>query len=185
MVLIMVLIPLGQWQRSPYEALRGQHNSHPAAHNSTRRNCHYSLLILELDAAAQVELESVSGNMDMHFLNADLTNAYRNLSNVVLALVPAAAASAPALLLGAHFDSTLDTPGACHSGVGRTLQFCSCKRHFRPMSSCEGGCIVMLHAHACAIACIQTSSWSLHIAVHWCMTRAIETHGRSLECIRT
>ena len=73
-----------------------------------------------------MELESVSGDMDMHFLNADLTNAYRNLSNVVLALVPAAAAGAPALLLGAHFDSTLDTPGAssfwrsgasCHSAA--------------------------------------------------------------------
>lgn len=51
--------------------------------------------------------------MDMHFLNADLTNAYRNLSNIVLALVPRAAAHLPALLLGAHFDTTLDTPGEC------------------------------------------------------------------------
>lgn len=90
---------------------------------------------LQLDAAAQVELESVSGDMDMHFLNADLTNAYRNLSNVVLALVPAAAAGAPALLLGAHFDSTLDTPGVLQSGVGRILPLCSCIRYFRPMSS--------------------------------------------------
>ena len=53
--------------------------------------------------------------MDMHFLNADLTNAYRNLSNIVLALVPRAAAHAPALLLGAHFDTTLDTPGECRA----------------------------------------------------------------------
>lgn len=49
--------------------------------------------------------------MDMHFLSADLTNAYRNLTNLVLALVPRAAAHVPALLLGAHFDTTLDTPG--------------------------------------------------------------------------
>ncbi len=64
----------------------------------------------------QVELETVSGAMDMHFLNADLTNAYAELDNVVLALVPAAGAAAPGLLLGAHFDATLDTPGA---GLGR------------------------------------------------------------------
>ncbi len=64
----------------------------------------------------QVELETVSGAMDMHFLNADLTNAYAELDNVVLALVPAAGATAPGLLLGAHFDATLDTPGA---GLGR------------------------------------------------------------------
>lgn len=62
-------------------------------------------------ALLQVELESASGAMDMHFLNADLTNAYRNLTNIVLALVPRAAAHVPAVLLGAHFDTTLDTPG--------------------------------------------------------------------------
>ena len=107
-----------------------------------------------LDTAAQVEVESVSGDMDMHFLNADLTNAYRNLSNVVLALVPAAAASVPALLLGAHFDSTLDTPGASHSGVVLILPSCSCKRSFGPCChikvSAMCGC-VHLHAqlHAC------------------------------------
>ena len=38
--------------------------------------------------------------MDMHFLNADLTNAYRNLSNIVLALVPRAAAHVPAAASG-------------------------------------------------------------------------------------
>ncbi|KAK9839270.1 hypothetical protein WJX81_004900 [Elliptochloris bilobata] len=76
------------------------------------------------DLAVEVELQSVSGAMDMHFLKADLTNAYRNLSNVVLALVPAAAARLPALLLGAHFDTTLDTPGASDAAacVGVALE---------------------------------------------------------------
>jgi hypothetical protein len=75
-----------------------------------------------------VELETVSGAMDMHFLNADLTNAYAELDNVVLALVPAAGARAPGLLLGAHFDATLDTPGA---GPGRGRARAACARNAR------------------------------------------------------
>ena len=103
---------------------------------------------LPLDTAVQVEVESVSGDMDMHFLNADLTNAYRNLTNVVLALVPAAAANTPALLLGAHFDSTLDTPGALQSGVGQTPPPSSRTCSLGPASSPGGECAAYYCVHS-------------------------------------
>lgn len=40
-----------------------------------------------------------------------MTNAYKNVSNVVLVIQPAGMADRPALLLNAHFDSTLGSAG--------------------------------------------------------------------------
>jgi hypothetical protein len=48
----------------------------------------------------------------MVFLRHMMTNAYANVSNVVLAIQPADVADRPALLLNAHFDSTLGSAGA-------------------------------------------------------------------------
>ena len=50
--------------------------------------------------------------MDLEFLHAGFTNAYINVTNVVLVLTPSAAAEdTPAVLVNAHFDSTLGSPG--------------------------------------------------------------------------
>ena len=76
----------GQWQA---QSTRGSARECiaaplPAAHRSTWPQPSHLSTHTQPSTAAQVELESVSGDMDMHFLNADLTNAYRNLSNIVL-----------------------------------------------------------------------------------------------------
>lgn len=48
----------------------------------------------------------------MEFLHSNFTNAYINVTNVLLVLTPAAAKpDTPAVLLNAHFDSTLGSPG--------------------------------------------------------------------------
>lgn len=50
--------------------------------------------------------------MDLQFLHAGFTNAYVNVTNVLLVLRPSAAkADTPAVLVNAHFDSTLGSPG--------------------------------------------------------------------------
>lgn len=49
----------------------------------------------------------------MHAFRFEIANVYQNLSNVVLRLAPAdpAAAARKAVLLNAHYDSTLGTKG--------------------------------------------------------------------------
>ena len=47
----------------------------------------------------------------MVFLRHMMTNAYANVSNVVLVLQPVGVADRPALLMNAHFDSTLGSAG--------------------------------------------------------------------------
>ena len=59
----------------------------------------------------QVALERATGAVDMRFMHADITNAYINVSNVVLKITPAHAADTPAILVNGHFDSTLGSPG--------------------------------------------------------------------------
>lgn len=64
-------------------------------------------------AAAQVDREQVSGAVNLVFAGRPLTNAYRNLTNVVLRIAPrAAAADAMAVLVNSHFDSVFGTRGA-------------------------------------------------------------------------
>jgi hypothetical protein len=62
-------------------------------------------------AASQVASEISTGAADINFLHADFTNAYSNLSNIVLKIVPMDAAAEKAVLVNAHFDSTLGSPG--------------------------------------------------------------------------
>lgn len=60
----------------------------------------------------QVLVEQASGAVDLQFLNAGFTNAYVDVTNVLLILRPSAAkADRPAVLVNAHFDSTLGSPG--------------------------------------------------------------------------
>lgn len=69
-------------------------------------------LILHHPPALQVVLEQATGAVDLEFLHTRFTNAYINLTNVVLVLTPTAAKKdTPAVLLNAHFDSTLGSPG--------------------------------------------------------------------------
>lgn len=79
---------------------------------------------------AQAELEHATGALNMFFMHHMITNAYQNLSNVVLVIQPAATAAAarPALLLNAHFDNTLGSPGAVPrcSGFRPSVQPHSC-----------------------------------------------------------
>ena len=61
--------------------------------------------------AAQADIEFPTGANNMVFLRRMITNAYANVSNVVLVIQPAGVADRPALLLNAHFDSTLGSAG--------------------------------------------------------------------------
>ena len=61
--------------------------------------------------AAQADIEFPTGANNMVFLRRMITNAYANVSNVVLVVQPAGVADRPALLLNAHFDSTLGSAG--------------------------------------------------------------------------
>lgn len=57
-------------------------------------------------------MEQATGAVDLEFLHAGFTNAYINVTNVVLVLTPSAVtAGTPGVLVNAHFDSTLGSPG--------------------------------------------------------------------------
>jgi hypothetical protein len=60
---------------------------------------------------SQVLEEQTSGTMDQTFVNHRFLNSYKNLSNVVLRIAPKTTSRAKSLLVSAHFDSTLGTPG--------------------------------------------------------------------------
>jgi hypothetical protein len=53
----------------------------------------------------------------------EIANAYSGLTNVVLRVAPAGSAhDAPAVLVNAHFDSTLGTKGECRQLAARTMR---------------------------------------------------------------
>ena len=62
-------------------------------------------------AASQVAEEQATGAMDIRFMHTEMTMAYKNITNVVLKITPKGAHSAPAVLVNAHFDSTLGSAG--------------------------------------------------------------------------
>ena len=66
----------------------------------------------DVESPAQADIEFPTGALNMVFLRHMITNAYKNVSNVVFAIQPAGVADRPALLLNAHFDSTLGSAGA-------------------------------------------------------------------------
>lgn len=60
----------------------------------------------------QVDWETASGAVNMVLIHQLIANAYQNVSNVVLAITPTSAPpGAKAVLLNAHFDNTLSSPG--------------------------------------------------------------------------
>ncbi|KAK9839614.1 hypothetical protein WJX81_000975 [Elliptochloris bilobata] len=76
------------------------------------------------DLLVQVDREQVSGAVNLVFAGVPLTNAYRNLTNVVLRVAPVSAPDGPAVLVNAHFDSMFGTRGAsdCAGCVGVALE---------------------------------------------------------------
>ena len=67
------------------------------------------------DLAVVVAREPVSGALGLQTaFGIEIANAYNNLTNIVLRIAPAAAPGAArrALLVNAHYDSTLGSPGA-------------------------------------------------------------------------
>ena len=59
----------------------------------------------------QVRQEQVSGEVQMSLLGSSFGNMYQNLSNILLTIVPKAAADVPAVLVNAHFDTAIGSPG--------------------------------------------------------------------------
>ena len=55
--------------------------------------------------------EQATGAMDIRFMHTELTMAYNNITNVVLKIATKGAPHAPAVLVNAHFDSTLGSSG--------------------------------------------------------------------------
>lgn len=66
-----------------------------------------------------------SGSFRLNFLNSDIANAYTNLTNVAIRIARRGSSlDTPSVLLSAHFDTTLGSPGAadCASCVGVLLE---------------------------------------------------------------
>ncbi len=66
--------------------------------------------------------------MNLVFAGAPLTNAYRNLTNVVLRVAARAGGGGPSVLVNAHFDSVFGTRGAA---AGRAGQAAPARLHLR------------------------------------------------------
>lgn len=72
-----------------------------------------------------VEEHNASGGFNQHFLMHDMSNSYTDVKNIALRVAPKGAhARGPAVLVNAHYDSTVGTPGAsdCASCVGVGLE---------------------------------------------------------------
>ena len=59
----------------------------------------------------QVDVEEVSGGLNLVFMGTSITNAYHNLTNIILRISPKRALGQPAVLINAHFDSSFGSPG--------------------------------------------------------------------------
>ena len=62
-------------------------------------------------ACMQVDVEEVSGGLNLVFMGTSVTNAYHNLTNIILSISPKRALGQPAVLINAHFDSSFGSPG--------------------------------------------------------------------------
>jgi len=88
--------------------------------------------------------EQVSGAIGRQkVFGFEIANAYNNLTNIVLRISPRSepAASRPALLMSAHYDSTLGSSGAsdCASCVGVALEIARVLVSNASLSSIRGG----------------------------------------------
>lgn len=62
--------------------------------------------------AVQVDREQTSGALNMVFVGSQITNAYANLTNIILRIAPRRTQRGKAVLVNAHFDTVFGTPGA-------------------------------------------------------------------------
>lgn len=79
-----------------------------------------------------IEEHSASGGFNQHFLMHDMCNSYTDVRNIALRIAPKGSPSdAPAVLVNAHYDSTVGTPGAsdCASCVGVGLEMLHAVAH--------------------------------------------------------
>lgn len=77
------------------------------------------------DIRIEIEETVVNGSFNMMFLGYSISLGYRNHTNIVMRISPANSQdSDPSLLLNAHFDSPLGSPGAgdCGSCVASLLE---------------------------------------------------------------
>jgi hypothetical protein len=77
------------------------------------------------DMDVDLSIHRPTGSFRLNFLNNDIANAYTNLTNVVVRVAPKdASIDAKSVLLNAHFDTTLGSPGGadCASCVGMLLE---------------------------------------------------------------
>lgn len=77
----------------------------------------------ELALCLQVDVEEVSGALNLVFMGTTITNAYRNLTNIILRVSPKRALAQPAVLINAHFDSAFGSPGDLCSGTRSSLTY--------------------------------------------------------------
>lgn len=55
--------------------------------------------------------EQVTGSVLMGLLGLELANIYQNLTNIVLTMTPMGYDATPAVLVNAHYDSAVGSPG--------------------------------------------------------------------------
>ena len=58
-----------------------------------------------------MDVEEVSGALNLMFMGTPITNAYRNLTNIIIRVSPKRALAQPAVLINAHYDSAFGSPG--------------------------------------------------------------------------
>lgn len=80
------------------------------------------------DITVRVELQSVSGSVHMLFLDTVIGNAYSNLSNILVTIEPKERTTDKAVLISAHYDSMVGSPGATDdaSQIGVMLEAARC-----------------------------------------------------------
>ncbi|KDD72594.1 hypothetical protein H632_c3147p0 [Helicosporidium sp. ATCC 50920] len=76
------------------------------------------------DLVAEVVREPTSGGFVLNAFGHEFTNAFNNLTNVVLRISPRGREHVPGVLLNAHYDSALGSPGASDAAscVGVALE---------------------------------------------------------------
>ena len=55
--------------------------------------------------------------MASSFLNTEYVNMYNNITNIILVVSPRAGLKEKSVLLNAHFDSAMGSPGGCRSRI--------------------------------------------------------------------
>ncbi|KAK9905035.1 hypothetical protein WJX75_008341 [Coccomyxa subellipsoidea] len=76
------------------------------------------------DLVVEVDREQTTGAVNMVFAGTHMTNAYNNLTNIIVSIAPKSALNSKAVMINAHFDSVFESPGAsdCAACVGTALE---------------------------------------------------------------